>query len=76
MVSLVKRNSCGKSLDIARNARDMLGGRNSVTYEISITIYRPVNSICMKVQLGFLRSVTQTKKILLLQVMVYLMNTM
>lgn len=26
MVSLVKRNSCGKSLEIARNARDMLGG--------------------------------------------------
>jgi glutaryl-CoA dehydrogenase len=26
MVSLVKRNSCGKSLDIARTARDMHGG--------------------------------------------------
>ena len=26
MVSMVKRNSCGKSLDIARTARDMLGG--------------------------------------------------
>lgn len=26
MVSLVKRNSCGKALDIARNARDMHGG--------------------------------------------------
>ena len=26
MISLVKRNSCGKSLDIARMARDMLGG--------------------------------------------------
>jgi len=26
MISLVKRNSCGKSLDIARTARDMLGG--------------------------------------------------
>ena len=25
-ISLVKRNSCGKSLDIARSARDMLGG--------------------------------------------------
>jgi glutaryl-CoA dehydrogenase len=25
-VSLIKRNSCGKSLDIARVARDMLGG--------------------------------------------------
>ncbi|ELT94603.1 hypothetical protein CAPTEDRAFT_160039 [Capitella teleta] len=26
MISLIKRNSCGKSLEIARNARDMLGG--------------------------------------------------
>ncbi|XP_071800381.1 glutaryl-CoA dehydrogenase, mitochondrial-like [Asterias amurensis] len=26
MISLIKRNSCGKSLDIARLARDMLGG--------------------------------------------------
>eukprot|EP00058_Branchiostoma_floridae_P017112 XP_002602600.1 hypothetical protein BRAFLDRAFT_281524 [Branchiostoma floridae] len=26
MISMVKRNSCGKSLDIARSARDMLGG--------------------------------------------------
>jgi glutaryl-CoA dehydrogenase len=26
MISLIKRNSCGKSLDIARAARDMLGG--------------------------------------------------
>ena len=26
MVSLVKRNNCGKALDIARNARDMHGG--------------------------------------------------
>lgn len=26
MISLVKRNSCGKALEIARTARDMLGG--------------------------------------------------
>ncbi len=26
LVSLIKRNSCGKALDIARKARDMLGG--------------------------------------------------
>ena len=25
LISLVKRNSCGKALDIARTARDMLG---------------------------------------------------
>ena len=27
MVSLIKRNSCGKALEIARVARDMLGGK-------------------------------------------------
>ena len=26
MISLVKRNACGKALEIARNCRDMLGG--------------------------------------------------
>jgi len=26
MISLIKRNSCGKALDIARTCRDMLGG--------------------------------------------------
>ena len=31
MISLTKRNSCGKSLDIARSARDMLGG-NGIRY--------------------------------------------
>ena len=27
LISMIKRNSCGKALDIARTARDMLGGR-------------------------------------------------
>lgn len=27
MISLVKRNNCGKALNIARTARDMLGGK-------------------------------------------------
>jgi glutaryl-CoA dehydrogenase len=35
MISLVKRNSCGKSLDIARTCRDMLGG-NGVSDEYHI----------------------------------------
>lgn len=35
MVSLLKRNSCGKSLDIARTARDMLGG-NGISDEYHI----------------------------------------
>ncbi|XP_062509341.1 glutaryl-CoA dehydrogenase, mitochondrial-like [Corticium candelabrum] len=30
MISLIKRNSCGKSLEIARAARDMLGGNGIV----------------------------------------------
>uniref|UniRef100_A0A915CNG0 Acyl-CoA dehydrogenase/oxidase C-terminal domain-containing protein n=1 Tax=Ditylenchus dipsaci TaxID=166011 RepID=A0A915CNG0_9BILA len=29
-VSLIKRNSCGKALEIARKARDMLGGNGIV----------------------------------------------
>ncbi|KAH6931736.1 hypothetical protein HPB50_000081 [Hyalomma asiaticum] len=35
MVSLVKRNSCGKALDIARAARDMLGG-NGISDEYHV----------------------------------------
>ncbi|MCA9985419.1 MAG: acyl-CoA dehydrogenase [Anaerolineales bacterium] len=35
MISLVKRNSCGKSLDIARMARDMHGG-NGISDEFHI----------------------------------------
>lgn len=35
MVSLLKRNSCGKALEIARTCRDMLGG-NGVTDEYHI----------------------------------------
>ena len=35
MVSMMKRNSCGKSLDIARQARDMLGG-NGISDEYHV----------------------------------------
>lgn len=35
MISLVKRNSCGKSLEIARTARDMLGG-NGISDEYHV----------------------------------------
>jgi glutaryl-CoA dehydrogenase len=35
MISLLKRNSCGKSLDIARVARDMLGG-NGISDEYQV----------------------------------------
>ncbi|KAI8998342.1 glutaryl-CoA dehydrogenase [Gaertneriomyces semiglobifer] len=35
MVSVIKRNSCGKALEIARNCRDMLGG-NGISDEYHI----------------------------------------
>ena len=35
MVSMIKRNNCGKALDIARQARDMLGG-NGVSDEYHV----------------------------------------
>jgi len=35
MISMVKRNSCGKALDIARLARDMLGG-NGISDEYHV----------------------------------------
>jgi glutaryl-CoA dehydrogenase len=35
MVSLLKRNSCGKALDIARTARDMHGG-NGISDEFHV----------------------------------------
>ena len=41
MVSLAKRNNCGKALEIARNARDMLGG-NGITGEFRV-IHHMVN---------------------------------
>ena len=41
MVSLAKRNNCGKALDIARSARDMLGG-NGITGEFRV-IHHMVN---------------------------------
>ena len=35
MISLVKRNNCGKALDVARSARDIHGG-NGVTDEYHV----------------------------------------
>ena len=35
MISLVKRNSCSKALEIARNARDVLGG-NGISDEYHV----------------------------------------
>ena len=36
ITSIMKRNSCGKALDIARMARDMLGGNGIATSSASI----------------------------------------
>jgi glutaryl-CoA dehydrogenase len=35
MISMIKRNNCGKALDIARNARDMHGG-NGISLEFHV----------------------------------------
>ncbi|MEC8429085.1 MAG: acyl-CoA dehydrogenase family protein, partial [Pseudomonadota bacterium] len=35
LISLIKRNSCGKALEVARTARDMLGG-NGISDEFPI----------------------------------------
>jgi glutaryl-CoA dehydrogenase len=35
LTSLLKRNSCGKSLDVARLARDMMGG-NGISDEFGV----------------------------------------
>ena len=35
MISLLKRNNCGKALEIARHARDMLGG-NGISDEYHV----------------------------------------
>jgi glutaryl-CoA dehydrogenase len=35
LISLIKRNSCGKALEIARIARDMLGG-NGISDEYPV----------------------------------------
>ena len=37
MVSMIKRNSCGKALEAARMARDMLGGEVNMQHLIKIT---------------------------------------
>ena len=55
MISLIKRNSCGKSLEAARLARDMLGGNGiSDEYHVirhlmnleAVNTYEGVYSMC------------------------------
>ena len=56
MISLIKRNSCGKSLEAARLARDMLGGNGiSDEYHVirhlmnleAVNTYEGVYSMCV-----------------------------
>ena len=41
MISMLKRNNCGKALDIARHCRDMLGG-NGISDEYHVIRYNNV----------------------------------
>ncbi|MDP3346658.1 MAG: acyl-CoA dehydrogenase family protein, partial [Hydrogenophaga sp.] len=43
LTSILKRNSCGKSLDIARLARDMMGG-NGISDEFGVAHLEVVNT--------------------------------
>lgn len=61
MVSMIKRNSCGKALDIARQARDMLGGKCIVS--------------CYAILGTFPIGLTSTGTNLLIQATAFLMST-
>ena len=39
MISIMKRNNCGKALEIARNARDMLGGNGISDEYVSYSVH-------------------------------------
>ena len=44
LVSLVKRNSCGKALDVARKARDILGA-NGIVDEFGVIRHMVVSAM-------------------------------
>ena len=50
MISMIKRNSCGKALDIARMARDMLGGE----FKLLLSTFRNLTKkqVLMKYLIG------------------------
>ena len=52
MISMIKRNSCGKALEMARTARDMLGG-NGISDEYHIIRYK---SSCVQNCLSLMRN--------------------
>jgi alkylation response protein AidB-like acyl-CoA dehydrogenase len=73
-VSLIKRNSCGKALDIARTARDMLGGvcRNLPTLLMLVTPRvgsppQPHMCICCVAEVGILHQTRASAHMLLAQ---------
>ena len=73
-VSLIKRNSCGKALDIARTARDMLGGvcRNLPTLLMLVTprvssLPQPHTCICCVAEVGILHQTRASAHMLLTQ---------
>ena len=61
MISMIKRNSCGKALEIVRNCRDMLGGngicdeyhviRHMMNLE-SVNTYEGKISLCFKLSIS------------------------
>ena len=75
MVSLIKRNNCGKALDIARSCRDILGGV-SVFCDFSgcnvsnvTLVYFFVNTVYGKTSTGEIFVVFHTTANLFLQIM-------
>ena len=40
MISIIKRNSCGKALEAARLSRDMLGGKLPSAFQFFSRLYR------------------------------------
>ncbi len=48
MISMIKRNSCGKALDVARTCRDMLGGNGiSDEYVPFYAMFRCISDFCI-----------------------------
>uniref|UniRef100_T1KDF5 Uncharacterized protein n=1 Tax=Tetranychus urticae TaxID=32264 RepID=T1KDF5_TETUR len=55
IISMIKRNSCGKSLKIARMAHDMLGGNGGNGISDEYHVMRHVNNLIpMKERMTFL----------------------
>jgi len=66
MISLIKRNNCGKALDIARTARDMLGA-NGVSDEYHV-IRHAMNLEAVNTYEGWLNGVNTSDNLFTLVV--------